>query len=519
MLLIRAESCLQNIIIMYRLTKCFSFVINDVYKTSSSCTGTEHESLIDVIYFKKPIWAYIAPSLLFQETFPWLPSTLADVLEIVDVETACSDELTREKFITLVGALPNTIIADCLLKERLDQDSLELVGLVSSQVGYNQKYVKTETRLYYKQQKFNLLREESCFDLHPNRMLDVILEAFECHPEECLFYVPLLRAYIIDKLTLCHILGFKFHFRESADWSTPKSLFTCAALLLKNELVDLNDLYSYLLPADSEIIPFHNKEVSDAKAYAKKLSTVILADKKEDEKKEEEQQIIDLRENIQKLGLCEALLEIGAWENARAIIDRLPENFVLVHPSISYALCSLVNRVIEPLYEKNIGHANVVLPGPYASRDPILMVKIMRLAKAFMSKHHSGGIGPEDDIAYYGFLNALEESQIHHKVKYDELKKLKDKKNHKTICYINAYKEVMGPVVEAIKPVFSSKIWDDLTPQFYITFWSLSMYDLYVPKGAYEKQIFCRKIKSVQWKLTKTCLSARNVKSKKDARS
>ncbi|KAI8730847.1 THO complex subunit 2 [Biomphalaria glabrata] len=79
-------------------------------------------------------------------------------------------------------------------------------------------------------------------------------------------------------------------------------------------------------------------------------------------------------------------------------------------------------------------------------------------------------------------------------VKYDELKKLKDKKNHKTICYINAYKEVMGPVVEAIKPVFSSKIWDDLTPQFYITFWSLSMYDLYVPKGAYEKQIFCRKI-------------------------
>ncbi|KAI8734363.1 THO complex subunit 2 [Biomphalaria glabrata] len=95
--------------------------------------------------------------------------------------------------------------------------------------------------------------------------------------------------------------------------------------------------------------------------------------------------------------------------------------------------------------------------------------------------------------------------KLYDQIKYDELKKLKDKKNHKTICYINAYKEVMGPVVEAIKPVFSSKIWDDLTPQFYITFWSLSMYDLYVPKGAYEKQIFCRKIKSVQWKLTKTC--------------
>ncbi|KAI8726739.1 THO complex subunit 2 [Biomphalaria glabrata] len=68
--------------------------------------------------------------------------------------------------------------------------------------------------------------------------------------------------------------------------------------------------------------------------------------------------------------------------------------------------------------------------------------------------------------------------KLYDQVKYDELKKLKDKKNHKTICYINAYKEVMGPVVEAIKPVFSSKFWDDLTPQFYITFWSLSMYGL-----------------------------------------
>ncbi|KAI8731683.1 THO complex subunit 2, partial [Biomphalaria glabrata] len=327
---------------------------------------------IDVIYFKKPIWAYIAPSLLFQETFPWLPSTLADVLEIVDVETACSDELTREKFITLVGALPNTIIADCLLKERLDQDSLELVGLVSSQVGYNQKYVKTETRLYYKQQKFNLLREESerysklITKLNPDFNLKIsweqVLQNIQSLIGNSLVHYDVVLIFILTayKLTLCHILGFKFHFRESADWSTPKSLFTCAALLLKNELVDLNDLYSYLLPADSEIIPFHNKEVSDAKAYAKKLSTVILADKKEDEKKEEEQQIIDLRENIQKLGLCEALLEIGAWENARAIIDRLPENFVLVHPSISYALCSLVNRVIEPLYEKNIGLASVL---------------------------------------------------------------------------------------------------------------------------------------------------------------
>ena len=49
-----------------------------------------------------------------------------------------------------------------------------------------------------------------------------------------------------------------------------------------------------LQPLDSEIVPFHNKELSDAKAYAKKLNTVFLSDKKEEEKDKDEKEIIDL---------------------------------------------------------------------------------------------------------------------------------------------------------------------------------------------------------------------------------
>ena len=33
----------------------------------------------------------------------------------------------------------------------------------------------------------------------------------------------------------------------------------------------------------------------------------------------------------------------------------------------------------------------------------------------------------------------------------------------------------MSPIVESIQPVFSMKVWEDLTPQFYITFWSLQV--------------------------------------------
>lgn len=95
----------------------------------------------------------------------------------------------------------------------------------------------------YKQQKFNLLREESegfakavtelsqnfavtkltsaqlydrlmaligYFDIDPNRMLDLVIESFECHPEYSQIYVDLLHLLHFDQITLCQLIGFKF---------------------------------------------------------------------------------------------------------------------------------------------------------------------------------------------------------------------------------------------------------------------------------------------------------------------
>ncbi|KAK2152633.1 hypothetical protein LSH36_324g03014 [Paralvinella palmiformis] len=131
----------------------------------------------------------------------------------------------------------------------------------------------------YKQQKFNLLREETegysklitelnvdsvedrchlvvleniksligCFNLDPNRVLDIILESFECRPEQELLFVPLLQKYMSDKATLCHMLGFKFHFyQQTHDSMTPSSLYQIAAILLHHNLVDLDTLYPQL---------------------------------------------------------------------------------------------------------------------------------------------------------------------------------------------------------------------------------------------------------------------------------
>ena len=49
------------------------------------------------------------------------------------------------------------------------------------------------------------------FNLDPNRVLDLILEAFEGHLDEKDFFIPLLESYPCETTTFVNILGFKFH--------------------------------------------------------------------------------------------------------------------------------------------------------------------------------------------------------------------------------------------------------------------------------------------------------------------
>jgi THO complex subunit 2 len=55
--------------------------------------------------------------------------------------------------------------------------------------------------------------------------------------------------------------------------------------------------------------------------------------------------------------------------------------------------------------------------------------------------------------------------------------------------YIEATEETQKGVLETLRLLFPARIWEDFTPLFYWTFWSLSMYDLHVPATAYDKQM------------------------------
>src|SRR5690349_617018 len=144
-----------------------------------------------------------------------IASIVLDVFHILDTETQSqSDYSTEER--TVFGTIvkgSEKIFSEKLLKERLEIDTLQEFGIVTK--NFYTKFIKIKTKLYYKQRRFNLFREESegyaklmtelnkeftdndseldsiemvksligCFNVDPNRVLDVILESFEIRPE------------------------------------------------------------------------------------------------------------------------------------------------------------------------------------------------------------------------------------------------------------------------------------------------------------------------------------------------
>lgn len=156
-----------------------------------------------------------------------------------------TDAHAKDRFLQILK-MCKEVIDPAIMLERLSDDTLEQITLISSQQQAQKKYVRTKTKLFYKQQKFNLLREESegyakliidlsnasvgsadsCithvrsligyFDLDPNRVLDIILDVCEIRHNESALFIDLLNLYGPDTVDLTHILGHKFHFYQVA---------------------------------------------------------------------------------------------------------------------------------------------------------------------------------------------------------------------------------------------------------------------------------------------------------------
>ncbi|VDQ11621.1 unnamed protein product [Trichobilharzia regenti] len=166
-------------------------------------------------------------------------SKLLDSLWLIDSSIAdINSESVRDRFYRLMEILKD-YVNPALIMERFCEDTLENLSLIQSKQQFQTRYVRTKTRLFFKQQKFNLLREENegyaklitelCqisssssleglmnqirsligyFDLDPNRVLDLIL--------------------------------------DEPGVGTPESLYKVSAFLIWKNLIDLDVLYGHV---------------------------------------------------------------------------------------------------------------------------------------------------------------------------------------------------------------------------------------------------------------------------------
>ncbi|CAH2979751.1 unnamed protein product [Chilo suppressalis] len=379
-----------------------------------------------------------------------IPSIVLDVVCILDAET-CIDVQSEERtnFCYIVREL-ESFMSDKLLKERLEIDTLQDVGTLKNKNFYT-KFIKIKTKLYYKQRKFNLFREESegyaklivelnqeinedtewktileimqsligCFNLDPNRVLDIILESFEARPHLEKLFIPLIQNYMGDPHVISEVLGFKLSNMEVLDtYKEPPPLMTVIALLLQHQVISLDDIYPWLRPDDLIMAKEAEKEVKAAQDYIRKLNIVSTKGPQTNGPTEFIEEKADPQEywGNQKLVLGEALLRVNAWREFAALSARLPTTLMAPRPAI--ALCSMLHALIEPLYRTHCRVAPkilgkpiplltsplapkacntfediketvipaLILLGPSLHHDPILMYKIIRILRTSRSK-------------------------------------------------------------------------------------------------------------------------------------
>lgn len=217
-------------------------------------------------------------------------------------------------------------------------------------------------------------------------------------------------------------------------------------------------------PSDRKLQTDWQAELDNAKEYVRKLNVISTnKDKEVDvdiEKEEFEVNSVEKyrlaknnRFNLprclqvhyktnQKWNLCTALLQVGDWNTARSLIDKLPTQSVIVKEPVAEALANLIHHVIDPVYAslKN-RKASATLPfenhltvprahtflelrdyaypmaiklGPSLFMDPILLYKLVRLMNAILSELNVDVSNlpkaGDDETLYHDCLSLLDAS-------------------------------------------------------------------------------------------------------------
>jgi THO complex subunit 2 len=199
-----------------------------------------------------------------------LEGLLVDVVWFASSATRGDEPKTKAlaEMLSCLVAIPDRESFWKQLQETLDPSLLQACGLLTTNDAntLTKKISKLNTELYYKQQKYNLLQEQSegyaklltvlfgdlnnttpqvlreymgAFDLDPNRVLDILLDLVDNHDRKDKI-LELMREFSLPKLP--NLLAFKLtHYRTTAT-PIPPPLLRTIILLADEGLLELKSL-------------------------------------------------------------------------------------------------------------------------------------------------------------------------------------------------------------------------------------------------------------------------------------
>lgn len=152
--------------------------------------------------------------------------------------------------------------------------------------------------------------------MDPNRVLDQILEAFECNIHN-LNYIELIEMF--NKSAIPHFLGFKFKIYTNTNQVipiqnlqntiqndkslTPHNLFLVTAYLIKRKIIKIEEIWPHLSPSDQLIEELFFKKQELAMKHFKNVYTIKLKQDSEQKKKAKEQEMLEYLE-IYNQSIC-----------------------------------------------------------------------------------------------------------------------------------------------------------------------------------------------------------------------
>ena len=133
--------------------------------------------------------------------------------------------------------------------------------------------------------------------------------------------------------------------------------------MIQHGILEMDSIYDMLGPEDKTILADSDKELSEAKEFVRRVNVVSTLNKessnannKDGSEKNSMDSSVDqmnaLNATNPKFGLLEALLKVGAWTEAAAVMARLPTYYAVSQPMIASALQTLIHTTMDPIHRK-----------------------------------------------------------------------------------------------------------------------------------------------------------------------